>query len=61
MDDFFSEISDDDYWVYECFSKIDKHGRAIDDYGNEFRDPEGQIVIVPKCDWHLFKQSEVIL
>lgn len=59
MDAFFTEISDNDYWVYEHFNTIDQYGRAVDYCGNEFRDSEGQLVLVPKSDWHLFKQIEV--
>ena len=29
------------------FKYIDRNGIALDDYGNEFRDESGQIVIVP--------------
>ena len=57
-DQFFSEISDDEYWVYECFNTIDSNGRALDNFGNEFRDCDGMLVIVPKADWHLFKQAK---
>ena len=57
-DEFFSEISDDEYWAYECFSTIDQNGRALDAFGNEFRDSDGSLVLVPWVDWHLFKQIE---
>ena len=29
------------------FRYIDRNGIALDDYGNEFRDENGQIIIVP--------------
>jgi hypothetical protein len=29
------------------FNYIDRNGIALDDYGNEFRDENGQIIIVP--------------
>jgi hypothetical protein len=29
------------------FRYIDKNGIALDDYGHEFRDDSGQIIIVP--------------
>ena len=61
MSNFFDEISDDDYWVYEHFSKIDHQGLALDEFGNEFRDENGQLVLVPKNDWHLFKQVRIEL
>ena len=59
MSNFFDEISDDEYWSYEHFSNIDQNGLALDEFGNEFRDQQGQLVLVPKADWHLFKQVEV--
>ena len=32
------------------FRYIDRNGIALDDYGHEFRDEQGQIVIVPPED-----------
>jgi hypothetical protein len=32
------------------FRYIDRQGIALDDYGHEFRDENGQIVIVPAAD-----------
>jgi hypothetical protein len=32
------------------FRYIDRQGIALDDYGHEFRDENGQIVIVPRED-----------
>lgn len=29
------------------FRYIDRNGIALDDYGNEFRDEDGQIIIIP--------------
>jgi len=52
MDDFFDEISDD---YLEQISYINCDGIALDDYGNEFRDEVGMIVIIPKDKWHLFE------
>jgi len=56
MDEFFSEISDDEYHPYEHFDYIDQDGVALDDSLNEFRDEKGQMVIVPEADWHMFSQ-----
>jgi hypothetical protein len=52
MDDFFNEISDD---YFEQISYINSYGLALDDYGNEFRDENGMIVIIPEDKWHLFE------
>lgn len=57
MDTFFNEISDDAYWAYEHFQYIDEQGIALDDSLNEFRDEQGQMVIVPRCNWHMFEQK----
>ena len=45
-----------DKTIYERFDFIDGNGRALDDYHNEFRDEQGEVVIVPREDWHLFVQ-----
>lgn len=36
------------YSHYDHFTYIDQYGIALDDYGNEYRDNNGQIFIVPK-------------
>ena len=33
---------------------IDETGRGLDEYGNEFRDENGQVVYVPRIDWDLY-------
>lgn len=37
------------------FNYINENGLALDDYGNEFRDENGQIIIVPESERHLYK------
>lgn len=36
------------------FYYIDRQGIALDDYGHEFRDENGQIVIVPTDEWGFY-------
>lgn len=44
--------------IYECFEYINQDGVALDEFWNEYRDDEGNIVIVPVEDRHLFKVVE---
>jgi hypothetical protein len=43
---------------YELIKYIDDNGIALDDYGNEFRDENGQIVIIPLNERRYFKTIE---
>jgi hypothetical protein len=43
---------------YELIAYIDDNGIALDDYGNEFRDESGQIVIIPLNERRYFKTIE---
>ena len=43
---------------YELITYIDDSGIALDDYGNEFRDENGQIVIIPLEERRYFKTIE---
>jgi hypothetical protein len=44
--------------IYEQFDYIDQNGKALTPDGHEFRDEQGQIVLVPKHLHHLFKTIE---
>jgi len=44
--------------IYEQFDHIDQNGKALTPYGHEFRDEQGQIVLVPKHLRYLFKTIE---
>jgi hypothetical protein len=43
---------------YELINFIDQDGLALDDNLNEFRDENGEIVIIPIKDRRYFKQIE---
>lgn len=44
-----------DYEIsYDMFQFIDDNGIALDDEGNELRDSEGAIFVVPEKDRHYF-------
>ena len=43
---------------YELITYIDDNGVALDDYGHEFRDENGQIVIIPLNERRYFKTIE---
>lgn len=44
--------------VYECFQYINQDGVALDEFLNEYRDDEGNIVVVPLEHRHLFKEVQ---
>jgi hypothetical protein len=43
---------------YELITYIDDNGVALDDHGHEFRDENGQIVIIPLNERRYFKTIE---
>lgn len=43
---------------YELITYIDDSGIALDDYGNEFRNEHGEIVIIPLEERRYFKTIE---
>ena len=42
----------------ELITYIDDNGIALDDYGHEFRDEQGQIIIIPLNERRYFKTIE---
>ena len=36
------------------FQYIDETGRALDEYGNEFRDEQGLVFYVPETEWAFY-------
>ena len=43
---------------YELITYIDDNGVALDDHGHEFRDENGQLVIIPLNERRYFKTIE---
>jgi hypothetical protein len=43
---------------YELITYIDDNGVALDDHGHEFRDENGQIVVIPLNERRYFKTIE---